>query len=218
MTEQRMIYGSYPEPFFLDAGSRERRLIELADNYVFRDIFTLGGIRKNDKIANLVKALALQIGSEVSYTEIGQMIGLNFNTVESYISLLEQAFVIFRLTPYATNERNTIKKSRKVYFWDTGIRNALINNFNPLELRNDAGALFENIFISEMLKERDSMGRKPKSYFWRNYQGKEIDFIIEEAGKTEFYECKLKDKNIIKKTNGFEAKIVTKDNYLDFLL
>ena len=118
LTDQRMIYGSYPEPFFLDAQARERRLLELAEDYTFKDIFSFSGIRKNDKILNLVKALALQIGGEASYTELSQIVGVNHNTIESYVSLLEQVFIIFRLNPYMSNKRNSIKKSRKKYFLD----------------------------------------------------------------------------------------------------
>jgi len=218
LTEQRIVYGSYPEPFFLDKERREKRLAELSEDYVFKDIFSLSKIRKSEKIVILLKALALQIGSEVSYSELGEMTGLNYDTVESYITALEQSFLIFRLQPYSGNARNSIKKSRKIYFWDTGIRNALINNFNPLALRNDAGALFENFFIAEMLKEKISAEERVNAYFWRDYQGKEIDLVIEKNGKAEFYECKLNSNDKIKKVNGFEAKIATKDNYLDYLL
>jgi predicted AAA+ superfamily ATPase len=218
LTEQRIIYGSYPEPFFLDKEKKEKRLAELAEDYVFKDIFLLSSIRKSEKIVVLLKALALQIGSEVSYSELGAMVGLNYDTVEAYITALEQSFVIFRLPPYLNNARNSIKKSRKIYFWDTGIRNALINNFNPLLLRNDAGALFENFFIADILKEKISDGSKVNSYFWRDYLGKEIDLILEKNGAIESYECKLQSKEVVKREGGLEAKIVTKDNYLSFLL
>lgn len=218
LTEQRIIYGSYPQPFFLDKAERERRLLELASDYVFKDILSFGGIRKSDKIVNLLKALALQIGSEVSYTELSQLIGLNHNTIESYITLLEQSFIIFRLNPYMMNQRNSIRKSRKIYFFDTGLRNALINNFNPLNLRNDGGALFENFFIAEKLKECFNAGQNINSYFWRDYQKREIDLILEKAGQIEAFECKLNDKKNIKKIGDIEAKIMTQENYLDFLI
>lgn len=218
LTEHRMIYGSYPEPFFLDKEKRERRLLELAEDYVFKDIFTLSSIRKSEKIVTLLKALALQIGSQVSYSELGTMVGLNYDTVESYITALEQSFVIFRLPPYLGNARNSIKKSRKIYFWDTGIRNALINNFNSFDLRTDEGALFENFFIAEMLKEKISSGNRVNAYFWRNYQGKEIDLVLEKDGHADFFECKLRSNDSVKKIDEFEAQIITRDNYLDELL
>lgn len=217
LTEQRIIYGSYPEPFFLDKERKEKRLSELSENYIFKDIFALSSIRKSEKIVTLLKALALQIGSEVSYSELGAMVGLNYDTVEAYITALEQSFVIFRLPPYLGNARNSIKKSRKIYFWDTGIRNGLINNFNPLLMRNDVGALFENFFIAEILKEKISADDRVNAYFWRNYQGKEIDLILEKGGTIESYECKLQSRDSIKTVEEFEAKIVTKDNYLDFI-
>ncbi len=218
LTEQRMVYGSYPEPFFLDMERKEKRLSELAEDYVFKDIFSFSTIRKSEKIVTLLKALALQIGSEVSYSELGSMIGLNYDTVESYITILEQSFVIFRLPPYLGNARNSIKKSRKIYFWDTGIRNALINNFNSLPLRNDAGALFENFFIAEMLKEKISSGNRVNAYFWRNYQGKEIDLVLEKGGGASFYECKLQSKDSVKKIDEFEARIITPDTYIKEVL
>ncbi|OHA39914.1 MAG: hypothetical protein A3G59_00615 [Candidatus Taylorbacteria bacterium RIFCSPLOWO2_12_FULL_47_20] len=217
LTDQRVIYGSYPEPFFLSKENREKRLKELAGDYTFKDILSLGLIRKNEKIIMLLKNLALQIGSEVSYSEIGQALGLNYDTVETYISLLEQTFIIFRLQPYNRNQRNAIRKSRKVYFWDTGIRNALINNFNPLNLRNDSGALFENFFIAELLKEKSNRSENITPYFWRDYQKKEVDLLIESNGRITAYECKLSGDGGIKKAGGLEAAIVTKENYLEFL-
>lgn len=218
LTEQRIIYGSYPEPFFLDKENREKRLAELVEDYVFKDVFMMSKIRKSEKIITLLKALALQIGSEVSYSELGQMVGLNYDTVEAYITALEQSFVIFRLMPYSGNLRNSIKKSRKVYFWDTGIRNALINNFNPLDMRTDSGALFENFFISEMLKDKMNKGERVNSYFWRSHEGKEIDLIIEKDGAKDCFECKLTSKDVMKKIENLEVKIVTSVNYLNEVL
>ncbi len=217
LTDQRIIYGSYPEQFFLDKENRERRLSELSEDYVFKDIFLMSKIRKSEKIVKLLKLLALQVGSEVSYSELGQIVGLNYDTVEAYITALEQAFVIFRLMPYSGNIRNSIKKSRKVYFWDTGIRNALINNFNSLDLRNDSGALFENFYISEILKEKYSKQDRFNPYFWRSFDGKEIDLVIEEGGNVKYYECKLNNENTKKFIEDMDVKIVTKDNYLESL-
>lgn len=224
LTEQRLIYGSYPEPFFMNKEDRERRLLELANDYAFKDIFSFKGIKNNEKILNLTKALALQIGSEVSYTELGRTLEMNYNTVMSYITLLEQSFIVFKLPPYFRNKRKSIRKSRKIYFWDNGIRNALINNFNSLDLRTDVGALFENLFISEMLKKEYNRSRQNNAYFWRDYDQKEIDLILEEGGKLKAFECKYsngKISNATKKTfltnhPDSDLKIVTKENYLDF--
>jgi uncharacterized protein len=226
LTEQRLIYGSYPEPFFLGERNREYRLTELTDDYIFRDIFSMSGIHKPDKIIDLTQALAFQIGGEVSYTKLSKIIGLNYDTIESYITLLEQAFIIFRLRPYFNNKRTAIRKSRKIYFWDNGIRNALINSFNPIGLRNDVGALFENFFVSEMLKKHSNMGARKNFYFWRTYDQKEIDLVEEFGGKLYAFECKYSNEKMsasTKKTfletypNG-EINIVTKKNYLDFLI
>jgi len=145
------------------------------------------------------------------------MVGLNYDTVEAYITALEQSFVIFRLMPYSGNLRNSIRKSRKVYFWDTGIRNALINNFNPLNTRTDAGALFENFFISEMLKNKINQGQRINSYFWRSLENKEIDLIIETGQTREYFECKLNSPSSKREIEGISAEIVTLDNYVDKL-
>jgi predicted AAA+ superfamily ATPase len=225
LTEQRMTQGSYPEPFFLEGKSREYRLTELADDYIFKDIFSMSGIHKPDKIIDLTQALAFQIGGEVSYTELSKIVGLNYDTIESYITLLEQAFIVFRLKPYFNNKRTTIKKSRKIYFWDNGIRNALINSFNPIGLRNDVGALFENFFVSEMLKKHLNAGARKNYYFWRTYDQKEIDLVEESEGKLLAFECKYsngKISNAVKKTflsnyPNSKIEIVTKENYLDFI-
>jgi uncharacterized protein len=217
LTEQRIIYGSYPEPFFLDKEKREKRLAELVEDYLFKDVFLMSKIRKSEKIITLLKALALQVGSEVSYSELGQRVGLNYDTVEAYITALEQFFVIFRLMPYSGNLRNSIRKSRKVYFWDTGIRNALINNFNPLNTRNDAGALFENFFISEMLKNKMNQGLLVNAYFWRSLKNKEIDLIVETGQNKEYFECKLNSQSLKKEIEGVSAEIVTLANYTDKL-
>lgn len=226
LTEQRLIFGSYPEPFFLNGRNKEYRLGELADDYIFKDIFSMSGIHKPDKIINLTQALAFQIGGEVSYTELSKIVGLNYDTIESYITLLEQAFIVFRLKPYFNNERTSIRKSRKIYFWDNGIRNALINSFNPVGLRNDIGALFENFFASEMLKKHFNTGLRKNYYFWRTYSQKEIDLIEEYGGQLHAFECKYANEKMSASTKrtfleaypNSEINIVTKKNYLDFLI
>ena len=148
LLEQRMIYGLYPE-VVNEPSDAKRTLVTLANNYLYKDLFAYKGIKKPDVIQKLVRALALQLGSEVSYNELGNLLGVDKGTVENYISLLEKCFVIFRLDSFSRNMRNEIKKGKKIYFYDNGIRNAVISNFAPLELRTDAGALWENLMVSE---------------------------------------------------------------------
>jgi len=181
--EERLLYGSYPrivQQTSFEAKIRELR--ELVSSYLYRDIPELQQVKSPDLLYKLLQALALQIGSEVSYTELAQTAGADKNTVERYIQLLERSFVIFRLPPYAANQRRAISKLRKIYFWDTGIRNALIQNFNPLDLRTDSGALFENWMIAERLKRNAYEGKLVASYFWRTYDGNEIDYLEESGG------------------------------------
>lgn len=178
-----VIYGMYPEPTLFPAASEaQERLVELAGSYLYKDILLFGGIRHPDYLEKLLRALALQIGNEVSYTELASLIGLDKNTIETYIRILEQAFIIFRLPPYSRNLRNELKKLRKIYFWDTGIRNAVINNFTPLETRTDAGALWENFLIAERVKYLRNHRSANASWFWRTHQQQEIDYIEEREG------------------------------------
>jgi len=178
-----VLYGMYPEPtLFPSASEAQERLLELAGSYLYKDILLFGGIRHPDYLEKLLRALALQIGNEVSYTELAALIGLDKNTIETYIRILEQAFIIFRLSPFSRNLRNELKKLRKIYFWDTGIRNAVINNFTPLETRTDAGALLENFLIAERMKYLQNHRCANASWFWRTHQQQEIDYIEERPG------------------------------------
>jgi len=174
-----LIYGLYPEPLLSGEDDARVRLLEIASSYLFKDILNIGLIRNPDGLEKLVRALALQIGREVSFAEIGQLTGMDRKTVETYVRILEQAFIVFRLPPYLGNRRNELKKMVKIYFWDTGIRNAVINNFSPLELRSDAGVLWENFFIAERLKHLKNNQSASVSYFWRTYQQQEVDYIEE---------------------------------------
>ena len=149
-------------------------------------------IRKPELLEKLLTALALQIGSEVSYNELANLVGVNKQTISNYIHLLEKAFVIFRLTPFSRNLRNELTKKRKIYFYDTGIRNALINNFNALDLRQDTGALWENFMLSERIKKWSNAGVAVNRYFWRTHQQMEIDLIEEREGRLYGYEFKWK--------------------------
>lgn len=189
MLENRMIFGMYPEVVTSEDDKRNL-LNQLSDSYLYKDILTWGNIKKPDRLENLVRSLAFQIGSEVSYHELGNTTGLDNETVEKYISFLEKAFIIFRLGTLSRNLRNELKKSRKIYFYDLGIRNSIINNFNSLEFRNDVGALWENFLIAERIKHTHYNNFYSNRYFWRTHQQQEIDYIEERDGRLYAYEFK----------------------------
>lgn len=190
--DQRIVFGMYPEIIFsgVEAG---RKLKSLARSYLFKDIFEFQKIKNSEAVEKLLSALALQIGNEVSYNELAQTVGIDKNTVAHYIQILEKAFIIFRLPPFSRNLRNELKKLRKIYFFDTGVRNAIINNLNPLELRQDIGALWENFIISEKIKSNANNGFDKKNYFWRTREGREIDYLEDFAGKLDGFEIKWKE-------------------------
>ncbi len=186
---------------------------------MYRDILEFQQIKNPELLHKLLQALALQIGSEISYTELSRLIGIDKNTVERYVQLLEQSFVIFRLPPFAKNKRREISKLRKIYFWDLGIRNALIQNFNPLSLRTDAGALFENWMICERLKINSYSEMLATSYFWRTYDGNEIDYLEEINQKIYGYEFKLKQLNEMKiqEKGGMKSSVISPQQIISFL-
>lgn len=224
LLEQRLIYGQYPEVVNNPAEARET-LINNLNSYLYKDLLAINDVRKSSQLEKLVEALALQIGSEVSYNELAQLLYTNPHTIERYIDLLEQSFVLFRLQAYSGNVRNEIKKGRKIYFCDTGIRNAIIGNFNSLNLRQDVGALWENFFIAERIKYHHYRRNFVKSYFWRSFQQQEIDFIeVENADITTFEMKWNKNKRgSLPATfaNAYTVKssyTVTPENYTDFLL
>ena len=189
LLEQMMIYGLYPE-VEQKSGEAEGLVKNLARSYPYKDVLQYQDIRNPELLEKLLQAVALQIGSEVSYTELGRLVGANRVTVMSYLNILEKAFIIFRLRPFSRNPRKELSKMHKVYFYDTGIRNALINNFNPLSLRADAGALWENFWISERLKNNSNHERDVNKFFWRTYSQQEVDYVEEVGGKIEGFECK----------------------------
>ncbi|MEF8943610.1 MAG: ATP-binding protein [Desulfohalobiaceae bacterium] len=176
--EHRLVYGSYPE-VVISSGQEEELVRLLADSYLFKDLLTLEGIKKPSLLERIVKALALQLGSEVSLPEIARTAGADTHTVERYIDLLEKAFVLFRVPAYSRNVRNEIKKGRKIYFLDNGVRNAVIGNFLPLSSRTDTGALWENYLVAERRKMLANKGVNATAYFWRTTQQQEIDYIEE---------------------------------------
>jgi predicted AAA+ superfamily ATPase len=190
--EEFMLYGMYPGLLTLDSAERkEKYLMELASSYLYRDVLELSYIKHPSKIIQLLKLLAMQVGSEVSLNELGRSLGLSHDTVVSYIDLLEQSFILFSLGGFSRNLRKEVSKRNKYYFWDTGIRNSLLNNFSPLNIRTDAGSLWENFIIAERLKFLSNKQQNISPYFWRTYTGAEIDYIEERQGEIYAYEIKL---------------------------
>ncbi len=183
-------YGSYPEVHFMTEKDSTQELNNISSNYLYRDILQFENIRKPELVKNLLIALALQIGNELSYNELANMLGQNVHIIKKYLDLLEKSFVIFRLTPFSRNLRNEIGKGQKIYFYDLGIRNALIRNFNPLILRQDVGQLWENFVILERYKLINNNIRFVNTYYWRTYAQKEVDLVEEESGVLNAYECK----------------------------
>lgn len=223
--EMRLVYGSYPEVVLTpDITRRELLLRELVSSYLFKDIFQIESIRKPDRIVRLVRLLAFQIGSEVSMTELGTQLGMSKKTVDRYLDLLEKSFVIYSLSGFSRNLRKEISKSRRYYFWDNGIRNAAINNFNPLELRDDAGMLWENYIMSERLKHNEYTGRSAYPYFWRTYDRKEIDLIESSGPELHGYEIKWGDKQVRPPRDWARSypeatfQVINRQNYLSFIL
>ena len=186
--EYYMRFGMYPGVISSDdpVGS----LLEITGSYLYKDVLEYQTVKNPDLLRQLLQALALQIGSEVSYNELGALLRIDKVTVARYVSLLEKGYVIFHLPPYSRNLRKELGRQRKIYFYDLGIRNALINNFNPLELRQDTGMLWENLFVIERLKSLHNQRRHPNMYFWRTYNGNEIDYLEEEGGVLTGFECK----------------------------
>ena len=226
----RLLYGSYPEICEISSETvRKRALRSLCSAYLFKDVLKWESLRNSDKLGKLTKALALQLGNEVSYKEVGDLIGMDNETVEAYIERLEKAFVVFRLAAFARNLRNELKKSRKVYFWDTGIRNALISDYRPLDAREDDGHLFENYLIAERLKYNALHDIDVQTYFWRTIgnESKEIDYLEESADKgLVAYEFKLNPSKAAKAKcpKGFANaypdavwKCISRENYVEFV-
>ena len=223
LLESRLVWGAYPE--VATTPNDARRILEaIVNGALYKAILSFGGIRRSDVLGRLVQCLALQVGSEVSYGELAAAIGINKATVETYIDLLEKTFVVFRLSSLARNARNEIKKGRKVYFWDNGIRNAVIGNFSPLALRMDVGALWENYLVSERRKALAYSRSAARSYFWRTTTQSEVDYVEERDGCFAAYEFKWNIRRKPRPPSAYLAaypqsdwKVVTLENYQDFL-
>jgi predicted AAA+ superfamily ATPase len=220
---ERIIYGQYPEvittPGFKD---KESYLHEITTSYLYKDILELEQIRYPLKIRDLLRLLAFQLGSQVSINELCTHLKLNRETVERYLFLLEQSFIIFRLNAFSRNPRNEISKSQKFYFYDNGIRNTLIDNLNNLEARNDAGSLWENFIIAERRKKLLYGQKQVNTYFWRTYSGAELDYIEESsehlsAFDIKFTKAKLKPPKIWAEQYGGDYQCITRQNFLQFM-
>ena len=220
-----LIYGGYPEVFTTENLNDKKRLLEeISTLYLYKDILELENIKKSEKIYKLLKLLAFQIGQEVSVNELAINLELSHEKVRKYLDLMEKSFIIFRLPALSKNPRKEIAKKDKIYFYDLGVRNVVIGNFNSLDDRNDQGALFENFLVSERIKKNKHQERSVSGYFWRAYTGSEIDYAEEEAGELRVYEFKY-GKNKAKMPQKFidtygqsEFKIINKDNFLEFII
>ena len=222
--ENRLIYGSYPD-IVMHPEQARKYLTELTQSYLYKDIFSIGDIRKPELIEKLVQALAFQIGSEVSTNELANMLQIDNKTIDKYIDLLEKSYVVFRLGGLNRNLRNELKKSKKIYFYDTGVRNAVIQQFAPVQLRNDMGALWENFFIAERKKRNQYDEKFCNSYFWRTNQQQEIDLIEETDGQMTAFEMKWNTSKKAHFPKSFldaypvkETIVITPDNYLNYLI
>ena len=220
--ESRLIYGSYPD-IVTNAADAKELLANLADSYLYKDLLGMEGIRRPVLLSKLLTALALQVTSEVSYNELAQTVGSDSKTVEKYIDLLEKCFIVFRLNGFNRNLRSELKRSKKIYFYDNGIRNAILQNFAPLSMRQDVGALWENFIITERMKANQAAGRYAKSYFWRTTQQQEIDYVEESDGQFTLFEMKWNPKKANAKfpaifSNTYdvkEKKVITPENWLE---
>ena len=224
LLEHRLVYGYYPDVVTAE-GDEKAILKSLSDSYLYKDILLWEGIKKPEKLVKLLQALAFQVGNQVSNNELSRLTGLDGKTVESYINLLEQTFVVFRLTSFSRNLRNELKASKKIYFYDNGIRNAIIANFQPVGLRPDTGALWENFLVAERLKRNHYHGHFVNSYFWRTKEQQEIDYIEEENGQLLAAEFKWKTGSKAKIPSSFlkhypesRQSIVTPENFESFVL
>ena len=224
--EERLIFGSYPELINLVSNDDKRNYLQqLVQSYLLKDILSFGGIKHSDKIVSLLRLIAYQVGSEVSYNELGTQLGMSRLTVESYLDLLSKVFIIYKLPSYSTNQRKEVTKSSKWYFFDNGIRNAIINDFRIPTLRNDIGILWENYLVSERIKSNKYLNQTKEIYFWRNYNQQEVDLIEVRDGVIASFEFKYSGNKKVKQPIAFKTlypestfECINKDNYLDFVV
>lgn len=220
--ENRLLYGFYPD-VLNNVGDEISILRNLVNSYLYKDILSYADIRKPEVLDKLVQALALQIGSEVNYSELAQIVNVDKNTISKYIDILEKGYIIFKLSSFSRNVRNEIKTNKKIYFYDNGIRNMVIGNFNPIELRTDKGALWENFLISERIKQNEYKQSLARTYFWRTKQQQEVDFVEEVGEKISGFEFKWQKKNqklpkTFTETYNAETKIIDRENFREFVI
>ena len=220
-----LLYGSYPAVVTTDGRSAKQRLLsEITGSYLFRDILSFERIKSPQLLLDLLRLLAFQIGSEVSVNELSKKLSIDNKTVKRYLDLLEKSFILFKLRGYSGNLRKEITKQSKYYFYDNGIRNALIANFNSIDLRNDIGQLWENFMVAERLKKQSYKSIYANNFFWRSWSGKEVDFIEEREGKLFGYEFKWSKDNVkqpelwLKTYPQATFEVINKENYLDFIV
>jgi predicted AAA+ superfamily ATPase len=221
---KRLVFGYYPEVVCHESKAVEI-LKQLTTSYLYKDVLQWEKLKKSDKILKLLQALAFQIGSQVSYSELGQICGLDNKTVEKYITLLEQTYVVFRISSFSRNLRNELKFSKKIYFYDNGIRNTLISNFNSVELRQDVGALWENFLVAERIKRNSYTKYYAQTWFWRTQDQKEIDWIEEYNGQLYAFEFKWNTAKTTKIPSHFskaypdaQFQCITPENYWEFVM
>ena len=221
---QFLIFGSYPEIITAKTKAQKiKKIEEITNSYLLKDILELERVKSSKILLDLLRLLAFQIGNEVSLNELGTQLGINHKTVARYIDIFEKSFILFNVRGFSRNLRKEVSKKSKYYFYDTGIRNALIANFNDFNLRNDVGHLWENFIFIERLKKRNYQDIFANTFFWRTWDKKEIDIVEERDGKLFGYECKWKQKKI-KEPKDWKAQyaeasfeIISKENYLDFI-
>jgi len=224
--DERLIYGSYPEVFNINTNNEKGAYLQqLVQSYLLKDILAYSGIKHADKILALLRLIAFQVGSEVSYNELSNQLGINKVTVENYLDLLSKAFIIYKLPSYSSNQRSEVAKSSKWYFFDNGIRNAIINDFRVPTMRNDMGALWENYIISERIKKTKYNQELTQFFFWRNYNQQEVDLIELNNGILNAFEIKMSSSKKTKKPAAFNTiypnadfQLISKNNYLEFIL
>ncbi len=223
--ENILVYGSYPETLTMPNNKdRAEYLINLRNSYLLKDILEQENLRNPSKLFDLLRLLAYQIGNEVSLNELSNQLAMAKQTIERYIYLLEKVFIIMKVQAFSRNLRKEISKTHRYYFWDNGIRNALINNFNPFATRNDQGMLWENFLFIERIKTREYLRIPANNFFWRTYDQKEIDMVEERAGKLFGYEFKLTNKNLkapklwTETYEESEFKVIHRENFMEFLL
>ena len=221
--ENRLLYGFYPD-VLNNPGDEIPILRNLVSSYLYKDILSFADLRKPEVLDKLVQALALQVGSEVSYSELAQVVNVDKNTISKYIDILQKGYIIFRLGSFSRNIRNEIKTSNKIYFYDNGVRNMIVGNFSPLEIRSDKGALWENFLISERVKQIEYKQSLARIYFWRTKQQQEVDFVEEESGKITGFEFKWEKKTNVRLPKSFtetydaESRIIDKENFREFVV